>query len=279
MAGISSSGAGAVPLLMLAAPPEYWGVPGHGSYNHSNNTLSPLLDLLERFPDLFALKVLGHLDPIDRTFLAQAGGACRAAVAASDLPRAGTREEVLGKSVWVVTHRLRELCTSVERLAWAKASGCPWVAHICALAAEGGRLEVLRWARSHGCPWDTRTFASAAVHGHLEVLDWAQAHGCPWQKNNTCSHAAKGGHVHVLQWAILEHDCPWSDITCFCAAQNGNLAVLRWLREHGCPWDKSECEVASRRHPETLAWVRAQSDEYEDEYQEDEYYEDYEDYE
>jgi hypothetical protein len=153
MAGISSFSTGAVPLLMLAAPPEYWGVPGRGSYNHSNNTFSPLIDLLERFPDLFALKVLRHLDPIDRTFLAQAGGACRAAVAASDLPRAGTREEVLGESVWVVTHRLRQFCTSIERLAWAKASGCPWVPQVCALAAEGGRPEVLQWARSHGCPW------------------------------------------------------------------------------------------------------------------------------
>ncbi len=34
------------------------------------------------------------MDLIDRTFLAQAGGACRAAVAASGLPREGTRREV-----------------------------------------------------------------------------------------------------------------------------------------------------------------------------------------
>ena len=58
---------------------------------------SPLLDLeVERFPDLFEQKVLQHLDPIDRSFLAQAGNACRSAVAASGLPRAGTRRVVLG---------------------------------------------------------------------------------------------------------------------------------------------------------------------------------------
>jgi len=64
-----------------------------------NNTYPPLLDLLERFPDLFAQKLLVHLDPIDRTFLAQAGSACRAAVAASDLPRAGTRVAVRIRAV------------------------------------------------------------------------------------------------------------------------------------------------------------------------------------
>jgi hypothetical protein len=69
---------------------------------------SPLLDLLERFPNLFAQKVLRHLDPIARTFFAQAASACRAAVAAFDLPRAGTREKVLGRGVWVVQHRLEE---------------------------------------------------------------------------------------------------------------------------------------------------------------------------
>jgi hypothetical protein len=80
-----------------------------------NSTFFPLIDLLERFPDLFAQKVLAHLDPIDRTFLAQAGSACRAAVAASGLPRAG--RWIL--NVRVVTHKVREFCTSVERLAWA----------------------------------------------------------------------------------------------------------------------------------------------------------------
>ena len=186
MAGIFSSAAHAAPL---SPPPEPPAAEGHGggggaadADDDNDNTLSPLLDLLERFPDLFAQKVLRHLDPIDRTFLAQAGSACRAAVAASDLPRAGTREEVLGKSVWVVTHKLGEFCTSVERLAWAKASGCPWVARTCALAARGGSLEVLRWARAHHCSWDAYTCSCAAEGGYLQVLRWARAHGCPWSK-------------------------------------------------------------------------------------------------
>jgi len=101
-------------------------------------------------------------------------------VAASDLPRAGTREEVQGKSAWVVRHKVTDFCTSVERLAWAKASGCPWVARTCSFVAMGGHLEVLRWARDHGCPWGLRTCACAASGGHLEVLQWMREQGCPW---------------------------------------------------------------------------------------------------
>ena len=123
----------------------------------------PLLDLLERFPDLFAQEVLQHLDRIDRTFLAQAWRACRASVAASDLPRAGTRRKLLGRSVWVVTHKLREFCTSVERLAWAKASGCPWEVRTCVHVAMGGSLKALQWAHAHGYPWDERTSGYGGV--------------------------------------------------------------------------------------------------------------------
>ena len=36
------------------------------------------------------------------------------------------------------------------------------------------------------------------------------------------------------------------------------MALLKWAREHGCPWLKEQCEVGSRIHPETLAWVRQQ---------------------
>jgi hypothetical protein len=231
MVGFYSSAADATLLAPLPEPPA---AEGHGGGaadddTNDNDTFSPLLDLVERFPDLFAQKVLQHLDPIDRTFFAQAGGACRAAVAASDLPRAGTRREVLGMSVWVVRHRLREFCTSVERLAWAKASGCPWVAQTCELIAAGGHLEVLQWAREHDCPWETGTCYRAAWNGHLEVLKWAR-----------------------------EHHCPWDYITCYCAAAGGHLEVLRWAREHSCPWSKWKCEIRSWRHPETQAWVRAQ---------------------
>jgi hypothetical protein len=231
MAGISISTSDAAPL---SPPPEPPAAEGHGGgADHDNDTFVPLLDLLERFPDLFAQKVLAHLDTIDRTFLAQTGGACRAAVAASGLPRAGTRRRVLGRSVWRVWHQLDEFVGSVERLAWAKASGCPWDAWTCAYAARIGCLDVLQWAREQGCPWDSVT----------------------------CEHAADGGHLEVLRWARA-HDCPWNTLTCYYAAYNGHLGLLQWARENGCPWSKWDCVNASWRHPETQAWARAQPGEY-----------------
>jgi len=236
---------------------------GHLTSYVDDATFSPLLDLLERFPDLCVQRVLAHLDPIDRTFLAQAGSACRAAVVASGLRRAGgpTVDES-ERIVWRVTHLMSEFCTSVERLAWAKANSCPCGARTSALAARGGRLEVLQWARERGCPWDGWTCAYAASGGHLEVLKWAREHGCDWDKPSgvgacTCSRAARGGHLEVLQW-VREHHCPWDVFTCYEAAARGHLEVLKWAREHGCPWSKLQCAAASNNHPETLAWVRAQ---------------------
>ena len=78
----------------------------------------PLLDLLQRHPDLFLVEVLQRLDPTARTMLAQVGRPWLAAVLASGLLR-------LPKGVRVLL-QLREFCTCAERLAWAKANGCPW---------------------------------------------------------------------------------------------------------------------------------------------------------
>jgi hypothetical protein len=144
MAEISSSGEDAAPFAPPPSPPA---AEGHGGgadndvytaartmWTFSSDTFSPLLDLLQRCPDLFEQRVQVLLDPIDLTFLAQAGVACRSAVAACDLPRAGLQ---LRNNEWRVTHRLREFCTSAERLAWAKASGCPWIERTCSLRRRG----------------------------------------------------------------------------------------------------------------------------------------------
>ena len=215
----------------------------------------PLLDLLQRFPDVFKKEVLERLDPTDRTMVAQVGRPWLAAVLASGLPRLpnGVR----------VRLRLREFCTSVERLAWAKANGCPWGlsdrswwTNPCALAAGGGHLETLQWARQHDCPWDAETCRWAAQGGHLEVLRWAREHDCLWDKW-TCTYAAQGGHLETLQWA-RQHGCPWSASTCALAAAGGHLATLQWARANGCTWVKRDCEVYAWNHPDTLAWVQQQ---------------------
>jgi len=88
-------------------------------------------------PDLFVEEVLRRLDPMDRTMLAQVWRPWLAAVLAS-----GSRRACPGVTVRL---RLEEFFTSVERLAWAKANGCPW------------GLPELWWARQHGCQWNVWT--------------------------------------------------------------------------------------------------------------------------
>ena len=67
-------------------------------------------------PDVFAAEVLGRLNRVDRTMLGQVGRPWRAAALASGLPRLPKKP--------AVRRRLAEFCTSVDRLAWAKANGC-----------------------------------------------------------------------------------------------------------------------------------------------------------
>ena len=88
--------------------------------------------------------------------LAQVAKPWLAVVLANKLPRAGMTEGA-------VKLKVVDFVGSVERLAWAKANGCPWEKRTCELiAAGGGHLEVMRWARKHHCPWDEDTCSGAA---------------------------------------------------------------------------------------------------------------------
>jgi len=220
-----------------------------------DHDFSPLLDLLQRFPDLFLKEVLERLEPTARTSLAGAGSAFLDVVFPRSIFPFGlpARAETTGDAVRVF--KLVHFLGSIERLAWAKANGCPWTVDTCRYAALGGHLEALRWMRELGCPWDARTSYGAAEGGHLAVLRWAREHGCPWSVW-TGRYAAWYGHLNVLQLA-RENDCPWDEETCYGAAMEGQLQILQWARAHGCPWIKLMCE-ASRDHPETLALVRQQ---------------------
>jgi len=71
MARISSSSAEDLPLWL---PPEPPAAEGHGGGSANNeNPISPLVDLLVRFPDFFKQNVLVHLGP-HRLHLPRAGG-------------------------------------------------------------------------------------------------------------------------------------------------------------------------------------------------------------
>ena len=214
----------------------------------SPETPSPLLcRLLQELSLLFHAEVLRRLGPTSLTMLAQVGRPCLAAVLASGLPRLPT-----GVTVRL---ELRAFCTSIERLAWAKASGCRWDERTCQLIAYGGHLETLRWAREHGCQWDRLTCRYAAQGGHLEVLQWARARGCPWRESDMVAYAAEGGQLVVLKW-LRELGCPWNQWTCPSAAAGGHPEVLKWAREHGCQWDERTCNAAARNgHLAVLRWA------------------------
>jgi hypothetical protein len=220
----------------------------HDTRDGDHDGTFPLLDrLLEVLPEVVERFVLPALDPTALALLARVGRMWRAVVVSSGLPCAGFTEGS--------PFRVTEFCGTVERLAWAKANGCPWNEWTCAYAALGGHLDILKWAQEHHCPWDEMTCASAAEGGHLEVLKWAWEHDCPWDEN-TCASASGGGHLDVLQWA-REHDCPWSEWTCIFAAANRHLDVLKWAREHDCPWDERTCRSAAEGgHLDVLKWAR-----------------------
>jgi hypothetical protein len=207
----------------------------------------PLLDrLLEDLPEVVERFVLPALDPTALALLARVRRGWRTVVVSSGLRCAGIIEGV--------PLTVTEFCGSVEQLAWAKANGCPWNERTCALAAEGGHLDVLKWAREHHCPWSGRTCDSAAQGGHLDVLKWALEHDCPWSEE-TCRYAARGGHLDVLKWA-REHGCPWDENTCAFAAWGGHLDVLKWAHEHHCPWDENTCGFAAwGGHLDVLQWA------------------------
>ena len=190
---------------------------------------SPLLGgLTEKLPEVLAADVLARVDPTDLVMFGQAARACRAAVVAFGVPHEeatndDSDDEGIERGPLIL--RVHNCVGSVERLALAKARGCPWDGRICQWAAEGGNLEVLKWAWERRCPWDSSTCWFAAKEGHLEVLQWAREHGCEWNEM-TCDYAAAYGHLDVLRWAH-EHGCPWSDEhTCSSgAALRGHLPV------------------------------------------------------
>ena len=209
---------------------------------------------------------LRRLNRADRARLAEA---VRSFLTHPELP--GTMDFYLGalgyveessvvpRAGGVVRLELKHFCTSAERLAWARARGCRWDESTCALAAQGGHLELLRWARKHGCPWGERTCRYAAQGGHLELLNWAREHGCPWEEMLMCFYAAECGHLEVLKW-LRELGCHWGSTSCRAAARGGHLELLQWMREHDCPWDRD----GARRwaniggQQEVLRWLKTQ---------------------
>ena len=88
-----------------------------------------LAPLLEEWREVLVTHVLSQLDPTDCAMLARVAKPWLAVVLASNLPRAGKQGSPPLKLV--------DFVGSAERLAWAKANGCPWQEITCQYAAVG----------------------------------------------------------------------------------------------------------------------------------------------
>jgi hypothetical protein len=93
---------------------------------------SPLLGgLIEKVPEVLVAEVLARLNPTDVVVFGQAGRACRAAVVAFGVPQEEEASYNSDDEGGPLLLRVEDFVGSVERLAWAKARGCPWDALIC----------------------------------------------------------------------------------------------------------------------------------------------------
>ena len=159
-----------------------------GGGDNDHDDFSPLLDLLQTFPDRFETYALERLDPTARASLARTGSAFWDVVYSISifpfgLPRARTtrRSAARASSLWTF---------SEPPSGWLgrRQTGARGLR-----GARGGHLAALRWAREHGCPWDALTSCDAARGGHLAVLRWAREHDCPWNAWNVVSTPLEAG--------------------------------------------------------------------------------------
>jgi hypothetical protein len=169
-----------------------------------NDDLSPLLDLLQRFPHLFDKYVLERLDPAARADLARTGSAFWDLVfPRSIFPLGLLHAETPAAAGAARVFKLVDFLGTDERLAWAKANGCPWDERTCRCAARGGHLEALRW--EHGCPWHTEQ-AHSLVEAAWEAEDAAEAAAVD------AARAALAA-LSAAQRRRRRRRCPWSGRT------------------------------------------------------------------
>ena len=204
---LNDTAAGSSAAAAAAQPHEAVGHQGDGS--DGDDGTCPLIDLVQRHPELFEKEVLERLTPADRAFLGQVDAACRAAVVASDLPCAGMRVGMrqlnraertrLAREVRAMHPTLGQhptLGPALGPLGYVESSDVPRrVGRVVRLELKEfcTSPERLAWAKEKGVRLDGWTCALAARGGHLEALRWAREHGCPWS-SRTCRYAAEGGN-------------------------------------------------------------------------------------
>ena len=132
--------------------------------------------------------MLERLDPAARTMLSQVGKPWLAAVLASGLTRLPKRPRV--------RLRLRGFGTSAERLAWAKANGCPWWDGAHAKSKPTMKALVSSSSSNFDMINCNQVLLSILISAPIPrgASDWTGS-------NDPCALAANGGHLEALQWA------------------------------------------------------------------------------
>jgi hypothetical protein len=196
--------------------------------------------LFSGWPDLGAI-VLGHMDPVDRSFLAGVSPSISDAVMKSENPSDASKPLPVAGVTWGIG--LDVFTDSVESFRYG-ALTYPGLllddrmdtrgtgGMVCSTAASKGNLEVLCEARAIGCPWGN-TAENACRNGHLRLLRWARAQYQRWEVplSSACyKEAVSGGHCEVLKF-LREEACEFDFKAAYRAARLGNIRCLEIMYE------------------------------------------------
>jgi hypothetical protein len=194
----------------------------------------PLLHLAENLSAVFQTQVLERLNPTDRTLLARVSRAFRDAVEATGLPRAGrvvARAEDQNEGGGDLPLELKDFCTSVELLAWAKAGGgdiddgVPTAFNKPAFLPSFDATGNNKHKKIDACLGVSSVQSANVSEGQTGAIAPSLDTSCT---NRTAN--------RLVCFYAKDNGCPWTPATCrrIVTAGGGSLELLQWARAHGC---------------------------------------------
>lgn len=156
---------------------------------------------------------------------------------------------------------VRDLVTSVSRVAWAHAAKLVAPGPLARCAAAAGALPSLEWLHENSLHHWANDFDSchcAAKHGHLKTLRWlVRTARAQWDPRDVVDAAAKNGHLDCLKWA-MHHGCEKPRHLLPEVARNGHTDVVEFLWIHNASERVTEAvaEAAGQGHMDMLRMFR-----------------------
>ena len=152
---------------------------------------------------------------------------------------------------------VRDLVTSVSRVAWAHNAQFVKTCTLVRAAAAAGAMPSLEWLHKNAnYSWanDYDACRFAAKHGHLNALRWlVRTARAQWMPNVVVDDAAKNGHLECLKWA-MHHGCETPRHILPEVARNGHADVVEFLWIHNASERVREAvaEAAGQGHMDVL---------------------------